>query len=457
VRKLVDSREVRTVELDPERAPLVRWAFETYASGNWSLRQIAHELEIRGLTQRPTAKRPARSLPKSKLAATLRNPYYVGVVTWRGLQFEGKHPAIVTPEVFARVQAVLEAHRLSGERSYRRKHYLAGTLYCARCESKLIYSVSTGSRGESYAYWCCIGRHTYRNGCELPYLPDDLVEAAVIAQWQHERFAETDAAVIRDNLLADLADYTTAAHETGDRLDRRIASIQHERLKWAEKAMAGTVPDDIARDKQQHLARQLAAAETQRAQLSLATDQHEAAIRAATALLPTCGEAYQRGTDTLRRDYNQAWFDQLYLDDEGGQPRVARAVRSDLFDALKTAEVGDEPVETISSAVFAGISVVREASQNRRHGHIPVVFSHVAGSKVPCLVEVRHLRYRTVSGRLSTPGFCAGRRPCSPPGSPRPRCCSDQARRRRPEAKTASAITARASSTQTARSSACRR
>ncbi len=30
------GREVRTAEVDPDRAPLVRWAFEAYATGNYS-------------------------------------------------------------------------------------------------------------------------------------------------------------------------------------------------------------------------------------------------------------------------------------------------------------------------------------------------------------------------------------------------------------------------------------
>lgn len=390
VRETADGREIRTVKLDPERAEHVRWAFETYATGDWSLNRLAHELEVRGLTQRPTAKRPARSIPKSKLSAILHNPYYVGVVTWRGLQFEGKHPRLVSAEVFAQVQAILEAHRLSGERSYRRKHYLAGTLYCDRCESKLIYSVSTGSRGESYAYWCCLGRHTYKNGCDLPYLPGDLVEDVVTSRWQHERFSDEEATVIRDELLADLNDYIAAASEAGDRLDRRIATIKRERMKWAEKAMAGTVPDDIARDKQQELGHQLAAAQTQRAQLGLTAGKHEAAIRSATALLPTCGVAYQRGGDALRRDYNQAWFDKLYLDDEDGQPRVARADRTDLLQALHTAEVQPEATETAPSVAFAPImnfGNADESSLNGRYGRFRArVISRVGSSKVPCLV-----------------------------------------------------------------------
>ncbi len=35
------GREVRTVEVDPERAPLIRWAFETYAWGETSVRAVA--------------------------------------------------------------------------------------------------------------------------------------------------------------------------------------------------------------------------------------------------------------------------------------------------------------------------------------------------------------------------------------------------------------------------------
>jgi hypothetical protein len=43
------------------------------------------------------------------------------------------------------------------------------------------------------------------------------------------------------------------------RLETRIHAVKRKRLKWAEKAMDGVVPDDIARDQQQKLAGQLLA------------------------------------------------------------------------------------------------------------------------------------------------------------------------------------------------------
>jgi site-specific DNA recombinase len=148
VRVVVNGVEVRTVETDPERADLIRWAFETYATGDWSLRQLATELEIRGLTQRPTAKRVARPLSPKELGKVLHNPYYKGTVTWKGVEFDGKHERLTTPDTYARVQDVIAAHRQSGERSYRRKHYLAGSLFCGHCNAKLLYGISTGRRGD---------------------------------------------------------------------------------------------------------------------------------------------------------------------------------------------------------------------------------------------------------------------------------------------------------------------
>jgi hypothetical protein len=70
--------ESRTVILDPERAPLIRWAFEAYATGDWSLNRLAAELTLRGLTKRPTRKRLAEPLSAKQLLMVLRNPYYIG-------------------------------------------------------------------------------------------------------------------------------------------------------------------------------------------------------------------------------------------------------------------------------------------------------------------------------------------------------------------------------------------
>jgi site-specific DNA recombinase len=88
-----EGREERTVELDPERAELIAWAFTAFASGDWTLRSLADELEARGLTTRRTPKLPAKPVAPNVLHNILTNPYYRGEVTYKGVAHPGRHVA----------------------------------------------------------------------------------------------------------------------------------------------------------------------------------------------------------------------------------------------------------------------------------------------------------------------------------------------------------------------------
>ncbi len=79
VRRTDDQgREIRTVEVDPERAPLIAWAFEQYAKGETSVTGLLRDLTARGLLTVPTPKRPSKALGKNTLYKLLTNPYYAG-------------------------------------------------------------------------------------------------------------------------------------------------------------------------------------------------------------------------------------------------------------------------------------------------------------------------------------------------------------------------------------------
>jgi site-specific DNA recombinase len=132
VRDNHDGREIRSVMIDPERAPLVQWAFEAYSTGNYSLVGLLDELTVRGLRTKPTTKYPEHPITRSKLHTLLSNPYYIGVITYKGVQYEGRHEPLVSRELFARVQAILKTHA-RGEKNRTHPHYLRGSIFCSRC------------------------------------------------------------------------------------------------------------------------------------------------------------------------------------------------------------------------------------------------------------------------------------------------------------------------------------
>ncbi len=72
VRQIIDGREIRTIKVDPDRGNHLRWAFDAYATGEWTLNQLTAELAIRGLTTRPTRTRVAKPLPVNKVHEVCR-------------------------------------------------------------------------------------------------------------------------------------------------------------------------------------------------------------------------------------------------------------------------------------------------------------------------------------------------------------------------------------------------
>jgi DNA invertase Pin-like site-specific DNA recombinase len=85
VRRTDDQgQEVRTVKVDPERAPLIRWAFQTYATGETSVVQLLRDLTARGLLTFPSPKRPSKPLGRNTLYKLLTNPYYAGIIRYKG-------------------------------------------------------------------------------------------------------------------------------------------------------------------------------------------------------------------------------------------------------------------------------------------------------------------------------------------------------------------------------------
>ncbi len=87
----IDGREIRSIALDQERAPLVRWMFEAYLTGEFLLRELADALGDKGLRTRPTRKRSTGTpVSVSMVERMLANPYYCGVVVFEGLEYPGR-------------------------------------------------------------------------------------------------------------------------------------------------------------------------------------------------------------------------------------------------------------------------------------------------------------------------------------------------------------------------------
>ena len=144
----------RTIEVDPDKAPILKRMFQLYATGQCSLaklgKSVSEEFGIRH--------------PKSYLERILKNPFYVGLFVWEGKTYKGTHPPLFSNDLFEKVQAVFRGHN----RPKYRKHEFAfsGLLRCAYDDCTVTAELKKGK----YAYYHCTG---YRGKCDLPYFREE--------------------------------------------------------------------------------------------------------------------------------------------------------------------------------------------------------------------------------------------------------------------------------------------
>jgi site-specific DNA recombinase len=310
----MSNNKFRWIDLDPDRAPLIRWAFEAYASESYSMRQLAEALREQGLRSRPSRSRPGISLDYKAVHKLLQNRFYLGVFKWQGVEHPGTHEPLVTPETFARVQAVMSSRRAAGDRPKRHRHYLKGTVFCARCGSRMTYSRNTGRHGGVFDYFVCMGRHARNNGCDLPYLGVDSVEREIEAYYETLVLGRQTVADIQKVLLAAAKKRNAAMDRRIKRDRKRVIELEQERRKLLQAHLAGAVPIDLMKEEQSRIQAELANAGASLANMEVHWDAFKSNLKAALSLATRFGEAYRLAEPATRRWFNQAVFEDVYVD-----------------------------------------------------------------------------------------------------------------------------------------------
>jgi DNA invertase Pin-like site-specific DNA recombinase len=101
----------RSLVPDPERAPLVRRAFQEFATGRFTKEEVLKNVNALGLTTRR-----GRPVPSQTFDALLRNRVYIGQIDVPdfNVSTRGDFEPLVTERIFFRVQSILDGPRNHG-------------------------------------------------------------------------------------------------------------------------------------------------------------------------------------------------------------------------------------------------------------------------------------------------------------------------------------------------------
>jgi DNA invertase Pin-like site-specific DNA recombinase len=346
VRDKTAGKEIAKVILDPERASLVREAFGLYSTGEYSILELQATMHAKGLTS-PHARRAGAPMSASKLAEMLANPFYAGVVEWGGVQYEGQHNLIVPRSLFDRVQDVLRAHDRVGVRQRRHDHYLKGLLFCGECGRRLSLTQAKGR----YLYFYCLGqRGQARTACRQPYILAGDAEALVEDVYGRVQLPPSWVKRLTTELEAEIAERQAEAAERRAALTKKLAKLADERQKLLQAFYANAIPLELLKGEQDRITAQEWAANQELDVAETDLGGWRDVLRTAIKLAGNCHAAYIKARPSVRRRFNQAVLEAVYVKDR----KIARAEFSEVFaplfcrpgsnKTLKVVPTGFEPV-----------------------------------------------------------------------------------------------------------------
>ncbi|MDD2766614.1 MAG: recombinase family protein [Candidatus Moranbacteria bacterium] len=154
----------RGIAPHPELAPLICKAFEAYATGNFTLRQIREKFNALGLKGKST------ELSVSNYQTILHNPIYCGLIRYNGEIYEGKYEPIIPKKLFDLCQEVMT--RKSKPKGKGLKTYLyRGFFRCGECGCFITTETQKG-----HNYLRCTKR---KNPCLQKYVREELITSQI--------------------------------------------------------------------------------------------------------------------------------------------------------------------------------------------------------------------------------------------------------------------------------------
>ncbi|MBL0886170.1 hypothetical protein HGK34_07780 [Myceligenerans sp. I2] len=210
-----------------------------------------------------------------------------------------------------RVQNVLTAHQVSGERTQKHEHYLKGSIYCGDCGSRLLVTHAKNGKGVVYPYFMCAGRHAKRTNCLRQAMPVADIEQKVEDYYRQVQIPEHIVTALRHMLTRQFDDLHAASKTERRTLVAERDKLRDERRSLLRAHHSGAVPLDLLKEEQDRISRRLAFLDSRIEAGQVEYDQAKAHLEDCLELAGNAHAIYMSLNDSLRRVANQAFFERI--------------------------------------------------------------------------------------------------------------------------------------------------
>lgn len=239
----INNKAEKVMELDKERAPFIKKAFEMYSTGNHSVKEIAQTFEARGFKSRRN-----KSVSVSMIHNALQKTFYHGVMEWAGEFYKGNHKPLVSQKLFLKCEEVRLGYNKPKQQKEKKLHFsMRGIFKCELCGCSVT---AEKQKGISY-YHCTNGKGICDQ--KKKFIREDKLEKALIEKLKENKISDTLIELLYDASLERFHNENLTKKSNKKRLQAELEALRDKESLLTDKLLEGVLSNDIYTKKSKEL------------------------------------------------------------------------------------------------------------------------------------------------------------------------------------------------------------
>lgn len=225
-----DNGAGKAKTIDPVAGPLMRQAFELYATGKFTLHTLRDELYRLGLRNRGGA-----GISVNGLSKMLNNSFYMGIITIKrnGEVFQGNHQPLISRHTFDTVQDVLNGRFHT--RALKHEFLFRRLVTCQSCGQTLI-----GERQKGNVYYRC---HT--RTCPTTGIREEVIETAVTERLGALELSQDERSYLASAIQKLKARWIADREQSLKNLEARREQLTERLTRLTDAYLDGTIEKEL--------------------------------------------------------------------------------------------------------------------------------------------------------------------------------------------------------------------
>jgi len=236
----------------------------------------------------------------------------MGLMKFQGAYLAGKHEPLVDKETWQKVQDILASH-VNGETHRSHPHFLKSTVFCGSCGARLIIEYPKSRSGVRYPYFTCAAKHNKRNDCKQRSVLIEEVERQIEALYADISFSAELRQRLEDWLMDEIQKTADESAVERKGLELEKDKLERKQRKLLEVHYADAIPLNLFKEEQGSLTDAIDAIDRQLELHDTHYGEVKEKLSMALEIMVDCGETYRTAPEHIKRIYNQALFEMIYV------------------------------------------------------------------------------------------------------------------------------------------------